>query len=224
MTQTLEHPTAIDRLSIYKVSPELYDAMMKLSDRVGQGRRPDHRRADQDPRLQINHCAFCLDMHVADARKHGETEQRLALVAAWEEAGDLFTDAGAGGPRADRGDHRTAPRPRLRRGLRQGRRGVHREGARPGDRDGRHHQRVEPLQRGDHADEGPAPLTPLRERVRRFTRADSTSRYTQYGTRERYCRIANAVTVQPTMVSTITTTQCRSSWSAPSSGARTMST
>jgi AhpD family alkylhydroperoxidase len=39
---------------------------------------------------QINRCAFCLDMHVNDARKHGETEQRLALVAAWEEAGDLF--------------------------------------------------------------------------------------------------------------------------------------
>ena len=48
--------------------------------------------------------------------------------------------------------------------------------------------------------------------------------YTQYGTRARYCRMANAVTVQPTMVNTMTTTQCRSSWSAPSSGARTMST
>jgi alkylhydroperoxidase family enzyme len=31
-------------------------------------------------------------MHVADARKQGETEQRLALVAAWDEAGSLFTD------------------------------------------------------------------------------------------------------------------------------------
>jgi hypothetical protein len=35
--------------------------------------------------------------------------------------------------------------------------------------------------------------------------------HTQYGTRARYCRIANPVTTQPTMVSTITTTQCRSS-------------
>jgi AhpD family alkylhydroperoxidase len=39
---------------------------------------------------QINRCAFCLDMHVNDARKHGEFERRLAPVAAWEEAGDLF--------------------------------------------------------------------------------------------------------------------------------------
>ncbi|HXA11609.1 MAG TPA: carboxymuconolactone decarboxylase family protein, partial [Mycobacterium sp.] len=41
---------------------------------------------------QLNHCAFCLDMHTQDARKRGESEQRLALLAAWEEAGDLFTD------------------------------------------------------------------------------------------------------------------------------------
>lgn len=41
---------------------------------------------------QINHCAYCLDMHATDARQHGESEQRLALVAAWEEAGTLFTD------------------------------------------------------------------------------------------------------------------------------------
>ena len=91
MTQTLEHPTAIDRLAIYKVSPELYDAMMKLSAASAK---------DVDPRIgelikirasQMNHCAFCLDMHVADARKRGETEQRLALLAAWDEAGNLFT-------------------------------------------------------------------------------------------------------------------------------------
>lgn len=41
---------------------------------------------------QMNHCAFCLDMHTTDARKHGISEQKLALLAAWEEAGDLFTE------------------------------------------------------------------------------------------------------------------------------------
>ncbi|WP_438292144.1 carboxymuconolactone decarboxylase family protein [Streptomyces sp. HUAS TT7] len=40
---------------------------------------------------QLNHCAFCLDMHLAAARKAGEAEERLGLLAAWEEAGDLFT-------------------------------------------------------------------------------------------------------------------------------------
>ncbi|KOU39062.1 alkylhydroperoxidase [Streptomyces sp. WM6378] len=41
---------------------------------------------------QLNHCAFCLDMHLAAARKGGEAEERLDLLAAWEEAGELFTD------------------------------------------------------------------------------------------------------------------------------------
>lgn len=35
---------------------------------------------------QINGCAFCLDMHSKDARAAGETEQRLYVLPAWEEA------------------------------------------------------------------------------------------------------------------------------------------
>jgi AhpD family alkylhydroperoxidase len=34
---------------------------------------------------QINGCAFCLDMHTKDARKAGETEQRLYALSAWHE-------------------------------------------------------------------------------------------------------------------------------------------
>ncbi len=35
---------------------------------------------------QINGCAFCLDMHTAEARKRGETEQRLYLLDAWRDS------------------------------------------------------------------------------------------------------------------------------------------
>jgi len=35
---------------------------------------------------QINGCAFCVDLHSRDARKAGETEERLALVCVWPEA------------------------------------------------------------------------------------------------------------------------------------------
>lgn len=34
---------------------------------------------------QINGCAYCLDMHTKDARKAGETEQRLYTLPAWRE-------------------------------------------------------------------------------------------------------------------------------------------
>lgn len=35
---------------------------------------------------QINGCAYCLDVHAKDARKAGETEQRLYLLDAWRES------------------------------------------------------------------------------------------------------------------------------------------
>jgi AhpD family alkylhydroperoxidase len=41
---------------------------------------------------QLNHCAFCLDMHLAIAREHGVSEKQLDLLAAWEEAGDVFDE------------------------------------------------------------------------------------------------------------------------------------
>lgn len=34
----------------------------------------------------LNGCANCINMHTADARAHGETEQRLYLLAAWQDA------------------------------------------------------------------------------------------------------------------------------------------
>jgi AhpD family alkylhydroperoxidase len=39
---------------------------------------------------QINHCAYCLDMHSKDLRALGETEQRLYMLPAWRET-SLYT-------------------------------------------------------------------------------------------------------------------------------------
>lgn len=39
---------------------------------------------------QINNCAFCLDMHTRDLLKKGLPIEKLALLQAWREAGDLF--------------------------------------------------------------------------------------------------------------------------------------
>ncbi|MDQ1016860.1 AhpD family alkylhydroperoxidase [Streptomyces afghaniensis] len=41
---------------------------------------------------QLNHCAFCLDMHLAIAREHGVSEKQLGLLAAWEEAEGVFDE------------------------------------------------------------------------------------------------------------------------------------
>ena len=41
---------------------------------------------------QINNCAYCLDMHTRDLIKKGVKVEKLALVQAWQEAGNLFNE------------------------------------------------------------------------------------------------------------------------------------
>ncbi|OBK76905.1 carboxymuconolactone decarboxylase family protein [Mycobacterium sp. 1274761.0] len=91
MTTTLETQTK-DRIKIYKASPELLDAMMALSAASAKDVEPELGELIKIRASQINHCGFCLNMHVVDARKHGVSEQKLDVLAAWEEAGDLFTE------------------------------------------------------------------------------------------------------------------------------------
>ena len=92
MTQTLEAKTTVDRIKIYKTSPELYDAMMALSNAAAKDVDAGLGELIKIRASQINHCALCLDMHTRDARKHGVSDQKLDVLAAWEEAGGLFTE------------------------------------------------------------------------------------------------------------------------------------
>jgi AhpD family alkylhydroperoxidase len=41
---------------------------------------------------QINNCAYCLDMHTRDLIKKGVKIEKLALVQAWAETGNLFSE------------------------------------------------------------------------------------------------------------------------------------
>jgi AhpD family alkylhydroperoxidase len=92
MTQSLEPNTRVERIKLHQVSPEVYEAMMVLTNAASKDIDPHLAELIKIRASQLNHCAFCLDMHTQDARKRGESEQRLALIAAWEEAGDLFTE------------------------------------------------------------------------------------------------------------------------------------
>jgi AhpD family alkylhydroperoxidase len=41
---------------------------------------------------QINNCAYCLDMHTRELLKKGQSVEKLTLLQAWREAGNLFDD------------------------------------------------------------------------------------------------------------------------------------
>ena len=80
-----------ERISIPKVSPEVYKAMRGLEAYIAEsGLERKLYELIKIRASQINGCAYCLNMHTRDARKLGETEQRLYLLSAWRET-SLFT-------------------------------------------------------------------------------------------------------------------------------------
>lgn len=79
-------------VKLYQVSPELYEAMQVLSNAAAKDVDPDLAELIKIRASQMNHCAFCLDMHSHDACNRGISAQKLAVVAAWKEAGEVFTE------------------------------------------------------------------------------------------------------------------------------------
>lgn len=73
-------------------SPEAFKAVYALQKYLGQSSLTlTHPHLILLRASLLNRCGFCINMHVNEARKHGETDQRLHLVAVWREAGELFT-------------------------------------------------------------------------------------------------------------------------------------
>lgn len=80
----------IDRNDVYKLQPALVKALGSLGDAAGRVIEASlvhllHLRISQ-----LNGCAFCLHMHATEARRDGEQQQRLDVLAAWQET-DFFS-------------------------------------------------------------------------------------------------------------------------------------
>ncbi|GAA4817423.1 carboxymuconolactone decarboxylase family protein [Tomitella cavernea] len=84
---------ATQRMAISEVDGGAYKAVLGLQKYVNEGVVDALLRAIVDIRAsQINHCAWCLDMHVAEARDAGAPQRQIDLIAAWREAPALFDD------------------------------------------------------------------------------------------------------------------------------------
>ncbi|MBX5203253.1 carboxymuconolactone decarboxylase family protein [Rhizobium sp. NZLR1] len=78
------------RLNYAQQSPELFKKFMEFSMALKSSVIDEKLQALIEIRAsQINGCGFCLDMHVKQAKIHGETELRLHHVAIWRES-NLF--------------------------------------------------------------------------------------------------------------------------------------
>ena len=81
------------RFKMKDVQPGAYKAMAALGQYLATTSiNPIHKELIKIRASQINGCAYCINMHTKDARRLGETEQRIYLLSAWREAENVFTD------------------------------------------------------------------------------------------------------------------------------------
>lgn len=92
MSDGLGMSAAHERIDIPAVDPAAYQAVYALEKYVrDSGLEPGLYELIKIRASQLNGCAFCLDMHHRDARKHGEDQRRLDVLPGWREAPVLYT-------------------------------------------------------------------------------------------------------------------------------------
>lgn len=79
------------RLNPYDVAPDAIKPMLALEESIAAGGLEKSLIHLVKTRAsQINGCAFCIHMHTREARRDGESEERLYLLDAWRES-PLYT-------------------------------------------------------------------------------------------------------------------------------------
>lgn len=81
------------RLNIKNLTPEVYQNLTQLSQFVANaGIDPMHQELIKIRASQLNGCAYCMDIHTREALKLGEDPRRLAVLSAWRDVEDWFSE------------------------------------------------------------------------------------------------------------------------------------
>ncbi|MEU7238634.1 carboxymuconolactone decarboxylase family protein [Streptomyces sparsogenes] len=83
--------TTAPRINFAKAAPKAFKALIGFDAAAREGLAPALVELVQIRSSQLNGCAYCLHMHTSDARKAGESEERLHMVAVWRDAAHFFT-------------------------------------------------------------------------------------------------------------------------------------
>ncbi|WP_216673797.1 carboxymuconolactone decarboxylase family protein, partial [Pyxidicoccus fallax] len=81
------------RLDLARLAPDAYRALIALDTVLREG--PLDARVRELVKIrasQMNGCVLCVDMHVREARRSGEPEERMHQLVVWRES-LLFSDA-----------------------------------------------------------------------------------------------------------------------------------
>ncbi|MFF2331005.1 MULTISPECIES: carboxymuconolactone decarboxylase family protein [unclassified Streptomyces] len=96
-TNEHSHPTSAlcpehtPRTRWAELAPDVYKAMVRLDAASRRGLDPVVGELVKIRSSQLNHCAFCLDMHTKDALAAGESIERIVQLSAWEESQHFYT-------------------------------------------------------------------------------------------------------------------------------------
>jgi AhpD family alkylhydroperoxidase len=73
------------------LAPNVYKALTRLEMEIRKGIDPMLHELVQIRASQINHCAYCLDMHTKDALTKGESVERIIQLSAWAESKHFYS-------------------------------------------------------------------------------------------------------------------------------------
>ncbi|MBB4887607.1 carboxymuconolactone decarboxylase family protein [Streptomyces netropsis] len=84
-------PSRPARIDFARSAPKAFKSLIGFDAAAREGMDPALVELVQIRSSQLNGCAYCLHMHTSDARKAGESEERLHMVAVWRDASQFFT-------------------------------------------------------------------------------------------------------------------------------------
>ena len=76
------------RINYYEAAPDAFKAVLNLENYVAKESGIDKKLLHliKIRASQLNGCAYCVDMHVKEARKDGLSEQWINLISTWQES------------------------------------------------------------------------------------------------------------------------------------------
>jgi AhpD family alkylhydroperoxidase len=87
-TSLAEHEPRLDWMAL---APDVFKSMIRLDTTAKNGLDESLINLVKIRASQINHCAFCLDMHSKDALAAGETTERVLQLSAWTESKHFYS-------------------------------------------------------------------------------------------------------------------------------------
>lgn len=80
----------ISQSDVYQLQPAIVKSLLGLGDAAANELEASLIHLVKLRASQLNGCAFCQHMHANEARKDGEQQHRLDVLAAWKEV-DIFS-------------------------------------------------------------------------------------------------------------------------------------